>query len=232
MSVFVLVLGSLLVSSCDHRANQNVSETKSNGGAVGQHRGIAEIELVLSERVLAPHQELDLGTYLGENKQFAVIGATIRILRGDLMSLLGVYEGTGIAAGYKNGDPNAASMLVYWLLTDALAKDWYEKSCVPESPDHPENPEEPTPLQPPKSYRLADEFRSLVLPLCQWPALGQDPAALAALWSRLLHVDAPTSERDEWVQWVLTTYKQTPAEVAVPGLLQSALTSPYLLLKR
>jgi hypothetical protein len=179
-------------------------------GEAAQFKGYTEINRVLKERVAKPGG-FELGQYLGENSS--------EPSPAGLLSLLGTYLGGDTSAEFRNGDPNAMNMILWYIALSRFASDVGSR-CGPT----------PTAGAP----QLLPDFVTALTPICGWPAASaKTDQALYALWMSLLDFDAPDSEFQAWKDFVTTDPQiaQASGPQAAAALILAALYNPYFLLR-
>jgi hypothetical protein len=170
-----------------------------------EFRGYVRINQTISDRLLEPGQSLELGQYVGQDYEY---------LYPNLLDLLGSYKGITTSEDFRNGTPNALSMLLWHMLFSGLARD-VSAICGGEMPKP-----------------FAPHFVAHVKPLCDWPAdSARATPVLYEVWMDLMGYDAPTSEFEEWRRFMqseaMLTYQGAEA---VEWVVLSTLTNPYFLL--
>jgi hypothetical protein len=180
-------------------------------------RGYAQINQIIHQRV-AQDNGFELGQYLDK---ISIIPTT-----GDLLSLLGTYDGSDTNSTYRNADPNSINMLLWYIALDELSID-IANNC---SSVH-VSAGAPGPVQP---LQLLPSFLAAVTPLCQWPApSAQTDAVLYAFWSGLMGYDAPSTEFNAWKNYFLTepSYQTASVSTVISEMGLAALYNPFFLLE-
>lgn len=194
-------------------------QTKSNASLVQPvFRGYSKINRIIHERV-AEENGFELGQYLDK---VALVPAS-----GDLLSLLGTYDGADSNSTYRNGNPNSMNMLLWYIALDEFSTD-IANQCSGDK----ELNESKAGVSP---LRLKTRFRSALSPLCAWPdASAKTDSALFAFWSAFLSYDAPVEEFQAWKNFFLTddTYQNMTAKKVISDMGVAALFNPYFLLEQ
>ena len=190
-----------------------------NADAAGHSvfRGYTQINQTVHERV-AEENGFELGQYLDK---VSVVPSS-----GDLLSLLGTYDGSDTNSTYRNGDPNSINMLLWYIALDEFATD-IASNCAQITSDV----GSPGPVQP---LVLRPEFLKVLEPLCAWPeANSKSDAVLYAFWSALLSYDASPEEFQAWKNYFLTeeSYQTAPIGTVISDMGVAALFNPYFLLE-
>jgi len=207
MKKFTLVI--LFFISCSAHAGSN-----------SVLRGYTQINRLIHERI-AQRNGFHVGQYLlGQS--------TSSPQNGDLLSLLGTYDGSDTSAAYANGDPNTVNMLLWYIDLNMFAED-IALQCAP--PAH----EEILLQDDPKVFplKLNPDFMAVLQPLCAWPNdAAKTDAVLYAFWSAILGFDAPPEEFQAWKTYFLTDPEYTTASPAklIAAMSLSAMFNPYFLL--
>jgi hypothetical protein len=182
-------------------------------------RGYTAINQIIQERV-AQDNGFELGQYLDK---VSVIPSS-----GDLLSLLGTYDGSDTSSTFRNGDPNSINMLLWYIALDEFAAD-IASNCNSVTQNVPSGASGVSPLV------LNDDFLAALKPLCAWP----DPSAkidavLYAFWSALLQYDAPPEEFQAWENFFLNepAYQNASAASVISDMGLAALYNPYFLLEQ
>ena len=181
-------------------------------------RGYSKINRIIHERV-AEENGFELGQYLDK---VALVPAS-----GDLLSLLGTYDGADSNSTYRNGNPNSMNMLLWYIALDEFSTD-IANQCSGEK----ELNDSKAGVSP---LRLKTRFRSALSPLCAWPdASAKADSALFAFWSAFLSYDAPVEEFQAWKNFFLTdeAYQNGPASKVISDMGVAALFNPYFLLEQ
>jgi hypothetical protein len=179
-------------------------------------RGYAKINQILHERV-AVENGFQLGQYLDK---VSIIPAS-----GDLLSLLGTYDGSDTNSTYRNADPNSINMLLWYIALDELSTD-IASNCSGNS-----SAPLPGAVQP---LVLLPAFQAALKPLCFWPAAqAKTDDVLYAFWSSLLGYDAPPEEFLAWKNYFLSesAYDEAPITTVISDMGLAALYNPYFLLE-
>jgi len=177
-------------------------------------RGYTVVNRLVHERI-AQRNGFQVGQYL-----LPQAGSTPQ--NGDLLSLLGTYDGSDTSAAYSNGDPNTVNMLLWYIDLNMFADD-IALQCAPSLTDEP------------KVYplKLTKDFLAALKPLCAWPAeSAKSDAVLYAFWSGILGFDAPPEEFQAWKNYFLTgaEYSSASAAKLISAMSLAAMFNPYFLL--
>jgi hypothetical protein len=142
-----------------------------------------------------------------------------------LFEALGTYSGSDTDARFRNGEPNSANMLIWYVSIYDLARE-VGRRCEPARPKARGKPK--------AGLKLRPRFEAALSPICAWPAKrSMDEGALQAFWGALMAYDAPPEEFVAWKEPFLrqARYKRLPPGQVVSEMILSALMSPYFLLK-
>ena len=178
-------------------------------------RGYAKVNQIIHERV-AEDNGFELSQYLDKTE---IVPTT-----GDLLNLLGTYNGTDTNSRYSNGDPNSINMLLWYIVLDefsfAIAVNCYSFKTVRSDATYP--------------LVLKPEFLAALKPLCSWPAAtAQTDAVLYGFWSGLVGYDAPPEEFQAWKNYFLKeeSYQSAAMTTVLAEMALAALYNPYFLLE-
>ena len=180
-------------------------------------RGYSKINQIIHERV-AQDNGFELGQYLDK--------VAIAPQTGDLLSLLGTYDGADTNSTYRNGDPNSINMLLWYIVLDGLAVAIAGQCDGGTAAMVADGPVKPLVLRP--------AFSAALRPLCAWPdASAKTDAVLFGFWSGLVGFDAPPEEFQAWKTYFLdqTQSDQTNASAVIADMGLAALFNPYFLLE-
>lgn len=173
---------------------------RSNGNATGEFRGYDAVNAALKSRLLddAASNGFALSAYFGDGS-------------GDLAPLLGRFDG----GEFRNGDPNALNMLLWYIGMSSFAGAVEKGVCVERSPQLPGTP-----------WTLKPSVFEAFSAAC---ALPDDPAArgeaLLGVWLSTVSYDAPRAEFDAWAADL------GAGAPKFADLLAGALLDPYLILE-
>lgn len=176
-------------------------------------RGYTEINRDLRDALMQPDSSWHLGRYLSDER-----GEPRR--SGGLLALLGTYAGTDLGGGFQNAQPGGMNMLLWYVAFSGLSLDVGALcSATP--------PEKPLPWN--------EEFKTLVVSLCEWPRAGlaDDGSKLLDFWLWLVGFDVPMEEFDAWKEFVLQPeLQQSSAKNALAAMVVAALYNPHYLLRK
>jgi hypothetical protein len=182
----------------------------SSSGLANPLKGYAKINSIVHERI-AKTNGFELGQYLDKVET---------IPNGDLLSLLGTYDGSDTNSTFHNGAPNTLNMLLWYIafnkLSDAIAS-----NCSGMTTDG-------------SNLVLIPQFAAALKPLCAWPAKSaQSDGVLYGFWSAILSYDAPPEEFQAWKTFFLSesSYQGANASTVISDMALSALYNPYFLLE-
>ncbi len=132
-----------------------------------------------------------------------------------LDGLLGSWSSFGSEHAFRNGTPNALSMVI-WQVTLTNFAQSLGKWC--ETP----------------SLTFANQFAWTLGRLCAWPrAEATDEAVMLSFWVSLMGYSAPREEYEAWRSFFLTSsYAQKPAREVIPAMALAITLNPYFLLHR
>ncbi len=186
---------------------------------MAKFRGYELMNKIINDRIIDEDHSLDIGDYLKSKEEseeeeqdpFAALG-------GGLTALLGQHEGSGIERGFRNGEPNAVNMQLWYIVMAALSQDINEH-CQSEATDH--------------ALKLNDDFKVLLEPLCQWPEeKSEQDVFLTDLWKGLLFFDAPDEEIVAWLDFVNSQeFQEFDQHKKLESALIAMTMNPYFLLK-
>jgi hypothetical protein len=190
--------------------NQEQTKLTDDGSGIAQFKGYEAINQIIRARMIEEDGDFSLGDFLGDHFSPFIQGLT---------DLLGVYSGTGTANEFRNGEPNAVNMLLWYTAFSRLSTLIAAQECGQEEVE----------------YRIAlnKEFKDAVDALCAWP----DPSArnaenLTELWDYASRFDAPEVEKSAWQEFFLSKeYADKSAIPAVADLLTAVFYNPYFLLR-
>ena len=171
--------------------------SRSNGDATGEFRGYEAINAAISTRWTLPSATpFRLSSFLGDTSN-------------GLSSLLG-----GFSSGeFRNGEPNALNMLLWYIAMGGLAAAVETGVCT----DH-------SPTIHGTSWTLTAPAYAAISAACQLPddAAARENALLG-VWLATVSYDAPRAEFDAW--------RAGLGSGTVAALLTGALLDPYFLLE-
>jgi hypothetical protein len=176
-----------------------------------QYKGYTEANRVIKERIALSTGGFELGKYLGE--PVSEPSAT------GLLSLLGTYIGSGTDAEFRNGDPNAMNLILWYIALSGFSTDVASRCLAQPNPGAPS---------------LIPAFQQAMAPICAWPAASaKTDQALYALWTAVMEWDAPDTEFQAWKDYILNDpeLSQADAPKALSAMILGALYNPYFLLR-
>jgi hypothetical protein len=181
--------------------------------ATANLRGYFAVDTLLRERLADGNQAFSLSAYLDGFRGAEEFG---------LAPLLGFSSGDGLRSGFRNGEANALSMVLWHMSLSSLAAD-VARICRAAPPASDEEPLPP----------VAGPFAATLVSVCKWPAAeGRDPATLAAFWTAVMEHDAPRDELDAFLAfWATDEAASLPSETAVATMLTEMFLNPYFLLR-
>ena len=182
-----------------------------DGGQAAQFKGYTEANRLIKERIADSTNGFELGKYLGE--PVAEPSAT------GLLALLGTYIGSGTDAEFRNGDPNAMNLILWYIALSGFATDVASHCATTPNPGAP---------------NLLATFETALKPVCAWPAdSAKTDAVPQALWLALMEFDAPETEYQAWKQYFVSdpVLSQATAPKALSAMILAALYNPYFLLR-
>lgn len=154
-------------------------------------------------------ERFELGKYIEEAYGQGSFSTT-------LLDLLGTYKSTGVSKGFRNGDPNGMSMLLWTMIFQGFSMD-IAKLCGQSS-----------------SAIFEDDVVNAVHALCAWPASSALNQNLwMDLWTFYVGYEAPESEFTLWYNTFIDDnfWRTQPADVLIQSAAMSAFLNPYLLLR-
>jgi hypothetical protein len=170
-----------------------------------QFRGYTEINRILKERMIR-RSGFELGRYVGE--------ALAEPNSNSLVALLGTFQGTDTDGEFRNGDPNAFNMTLWYVLLNRFAMD-VGQVCKNKN-----------------QLPLLPQFAATLKPLCSWPdASAKSETVLETFWTAVTDYEFPDDEYDAWKAFIVDTYATKSAPDAISAMTLSILYNPYFLLK-
>jgi len=164
-----------------------------------QFKGWAAISRELSTRLARPGTALNLYQFIPAD---------------DLDDLLGTWDRFADEHTFRNGSPNAVSMVIWRVALSGFAKS-VAGSC-----------------QTPRLEFRAQFMRTLRT-LCRWPATeAKADNVLLDFWFSVMGYNAPESEYVAWRDFFLTTYAARSAAETIDAMTLAITMNPYFLLHR
>jgi hypothetical protein len=165
-------------------------------------KGVTKIETILSTRIGATEDSIDLGNYIGVPRRASRFES--------LLGLMGaIKNGT-----FKNGSPNGINFLLWYLVFESFTKE-LSLTCDGTAPAH-----------------VSSDFRQTLTGLCgfqDWSTV-ESQNLLDTLWFDLMSYQAPIKEFDKWKVEVLSQNSLAP-KAKLKFALMLLLMNPYFLLE-